>query len=129
MKQRLIKAVFEDNVVMNWSTVQKCSLILILACGMHLTWIIWKIYILLQPQYWFMINMSLFNISFWVDVIGLALFVLLLFPTLYYRDRNWVQRFIPWLSIGLFTLSLCHASYLVGTLSPATMIGDRKSVV
>lgn len=29
----------------------------------------------------------------------------------------------PWLSIGLFTLSLCHASYLVGTLSPATMIG------
>ena len=123
MKQRLIKAVFEDNVVMNWSTVQKCSLILILACGMHLTWIIWKIYILLQPQYWFMINMSLFNISFWVDVIGLVLFVLLLFPTLYYRDRNWVQLFIPWLSIGLFTLSLCHASYLVGTLSPATMIG------
>jgi hypothetical protein len=82
----------------------------------HLTWIIWKIYILLQPQYWFMINMSLFNISFWVDVIGLALFVLLLFPP-FITDRNWVKRFIPWLSIGLFTLSLCHASYLVGTLS------------
>ncbi|MCU4413073.1 GGDEF domain-containing protein [Acinetobacter sp. WU_MDCI_Axc73] len=123
MKKRLTKAIFEDNVVMNWSPIQKCTLILVLACGIHITWIVWKIFIFLNPQVWSLVNYPLVQTTFWIDVIDLFLLMILIYPTIYYRDQRWAQSVVPWLSIILFTLTLCSGGYLIGTLSPATMIG------
>ena len=113
MKQQLMKMVFEDNVVMNWSTVQKCALILILACGMHLTWIVWKIYIFFQPSVWSMINMPLMRVTFWIDISFFCVLAALIYPTIYYREHKLAVSFMPWISIGLFTLTLCFGSYMV----------------
>ncbi|MBJ9983938.1 GGDEF domain-containing protein [Acinetobacter sp. S40] len=123
MKKRLIKAIFEDNVVMNWTTMQKCTLILFLACGIHITWIVWKVYIFLKPELWPLINRSLLKVSLGIDILGFCLLALLIYPTLYYREHKWFEAVIPWLSVGLFTVTLCAGSYSIGTLSPATMVG------
>ncbi|MPW45477.1 GGDEF domain-containing protein [Acinetobacter guerrae] len=123
MKKRLLKTVFEDNIVMNWSTMQKCTLILFLACGIHITWIVWKLFIFLKPELWPLINLPLLKVTFWIDIIGFCLLAILIYPTIYYRANKWAESVVPWLSIGLFTLTLCFSSYLIGTVSPATMVG------
>ena len=46
----------------------------------------------------------------------------LIYPCYVLHDRVWVQRFLPYVAIGIFVISLCQDSYFVGVLSPMTMI-------
>ena len=41
-----LKHQFASDIIMNWSNVHKCILVLVLTFGVHLLWIIWKLFII-----------------------------------------------------------------------------------
>ena len=43
---------FNSNIIMNWSNVHKCMLVLMLTLGMHFLWIGWKLFIITNPMLW-----------------------------------------------------------------------------
>ena len=58
-KKNLGKYLIDDEVVMNWNILKKCMLMLILGAMVHLTWIIWKSFILFTPTLWPWVNLTL----------------------------------------------------------------------
>ncbi|ENU37997.1 GGDEF domain-containing protein [Acinetobacter johnsonii] len=107
---------------MNWSTLKKCILMLVLACIIHVAWLGWDSFILLNPQYWQVVNLDIVRIQFVLNSIFLLTLSGLIYPCYVLHDRVWVQRFLPYVAIGIFVISLCQDSYFVGVLSPMTMI-------
>ncbi len=122
LRNRVSQYLLEDEVVMNWSILKKCMLMLILGSAIHLLWIIWKWYILITPELWQWVNLPIVESQLWVNIIFFALMILLIWPCYAWKDQPTVQLLLPYLSVGLFVISLCRDGYLVGVLSPATMI-------
>jgi len=59
LKAKIAKYLLEDEVIMNWSVLNKCILILILGSLVHIIWIIWKSFILLSPNLWNFVHLPL----------------------------------------------------------------------
>ena len=121
-KNKLSHYLLEEEVIMNWSTLKKCILMLVLACIIHVAWLGWDSFILLNPQYWQVVNLDIVRIQFVLNSIFLLTLSGLIYPCYVLHDRVWVQRFLPYVAIGIFVISLCQDSYFVGVLSPMTMI-------
>lgn len=119
---KLSHYLLEEEVIMNWSTLKKCILMLVLACIIHVAWLGWDSFILLNPQYWQVVNLDIVRIQFVLNSIFLLTLSGLIYPCYALHDRVWVQRFLPYVAIGIFVISLCQDSYFVGVLSPMTMI-------
>lgn len=58
-KQKIRKYMLEGEVIMNWNILKKCVLMLFLGAAVHLTWIIWKSFVLLTPSVWQWVNVPL----------------------------------------------------------------------
>lgn len=114
---------FEQHLIVNWTILKKCILLLILAAVMNLFWIIWDIYVLLNASTWPWVNLKLVRSQLWTSMIMLVVLLGLILPCHFYRHQNWVQEFVPLFSIQVFSVMLCHNSYLIGSFSPATMVG------
>ena len=121
-KNKLSRYLLEEEVIMNWSTLKKCILMLILACTIHIAWLGWDTFILMNPQYWQVVNIEFVGIQFVLYSIFWLVLLGLIYPCYALQDRAWVQRFLPYVAIGIFVISLCQDSYFVGVLSPMTMI-------
>ncbi len=121
-KNKLSQYLLEEEVIMNWSTLKKCILMLALACSIHIAWLGWDAFILLNPQYWHVVNIEFVRIQFVLNSIFCLVLLGLIYPCYALQDRAWVQRFLPYVAIGIFVISLCQDSYFVGVLSPMTMI-------
>lgn len=121
-KNKLSQYLLEEEVIMNWSTLKKCILMLALACSIHIAWLSWDAFILLNPQYWHVVNIEFVRIQFVLNSIFCLALLGLIYPCYALQDRIWVQRFLPYVAIGIFVISLCQDSYFVGVLSPMTMI-------
>ena len=121
-KNKLSRYLLEEEVIMNWSTLKKCILMLILACTIHIAWLGWDTFILMNPQYWQVVNIEFVRIQFVLNSIFCLVLLGLIYPCYALQDRAWVQRFLPYVAIGIFVISLCQDSYFVGVLSPMTMI-------
>ncbi|MEG0029590.1 GGDEF domain-containing protein [Acinetobacter sp.] len=121
-KNKLSHYLLEKEVIMNWSTLKKCILMLVLACIIHIAWLGLDSFILLNPQYWQVVNLDIVRIQFVLNSIFLLILSGLIYPCYVLHDRVWVQRFLPYVAIGIFVISLCQDSYFVGVLSPMTMI-------
>ena len=119
---KLSHYLLEEEVIMNWSTLKKCILMLVLACIIHVAWLGWDSFILLNPQYWQVVNLDIVRIQFVLNSIFLLTLSGLIYPCYALHDRVWVQRFLPYVAIGIFVISLSQDSYFVGVLSPMTMI-------
>ena len=122
LRNQVSQYLLEDELVMNWSILKKCMLMLILGSAIHLLWIIWKWHILVTPDLWQWVNLSLVESQLWVNLIFFALMIGLIWPCYAWKDHPSVQLALPYLSIGLFIISLCRDGYLIGVMSPATMI-------
>ncbi|PTV57119.1 GGDEF domain-containing protein [Acinetobacter seifertii] len=96
---------------------------LVLACAMNFSWILWKGYILITPSIWQWANLPLVESQLWLNLLTLFLLALLIIPCYRYKDQDWAQRIIPLISVQVFMLMLCHDGYLIGSISPATMVG------
>jgi diguanylate cyclase (GGDEF)-like protein len=121
-KAKIAKYLLEDEVVMNWSVLNKCILILILGSLVHAIWIVWKSFILISPNLWHFVNLPLLKLQLKLDILFFCLFIVMIYPCAYWYKKEWVQQWLPYLSVGIFVISLCNDGYMIGVLSPATMI-------
>ena len=113
---------WEHGPLINWNMLKKCILLLTLASLMSIFWIIWDSFVLLNPITWQWVNLPLVRSKLWTNIIMLFVFLSLIVPCHLYKDKKWVQEIIPILSVQVFTVLLCHMSYLIGSFSPATMV-------
>ena len=121
---RWIFALFlKHRLVVNWTILKKTILLLILAAVMNLFWISWDIFVLFNSQYSALVHLNLVRYQLWTSLTVMALLLLLIFPCHIFRTRAWAQDILPILAVQIFTAMLCHNSYLVGSFSPATMVG------
>ncbi|SDY55264.1 GGDEF domain-containing protein [Acinetobacter kyonggiensis] len=122
LKAKIAKYLLEDEVIMNWSVLNKCILILILGSLVHVIWIIWKSFILLSPNLWDFVHLPLLKLQLKLDILFCCLLIIMVFPCTYWHKKKWAQRWLPYLSIGILVLSLCRNGSMIGVLSPATMV-------
>lgn len=113
---------WEHEPLINWNMLKKSILLLILAAFMTLFGIVWDVLILLNPITWQWVNLPLVYSKLWTNVIMLMVFLSLIVPCYRYKDQAWAHEIIPILTVQLFTVLLCHTSYLIGSFSPATMV-------
>lgn len=121
LNRKITKYLVEDEVVMNWSILKKCILMLILGAAIHFIWIIWKVFVLLSPQLYQWVNIPLIKFQLGLNASVLILLIVMIYPCYAWSHRQWVKLLLPYFAIGLFVISLCWDGYIVGTLSPATM--------
>lgn len=121
-KAKIAKYLLEDEVIMNWSVLNKCILILILGSLVHVIWIIWKSFILLSPNLWDFVHLPLLKLQLKLDILFFCLLIIMIFPCTYWHKKKWAQQWLPYLSIGILVLSLCRNGSMIGVLSPATMV-------
>ena len=124
-----IFSMYMKNPIINWTVLEKCKLIILLSSGMILSWIIWKLFVLLHPELWKYVNIRLIKIDMWVCSLTLTLLIFLMYLCHYHAHRIWIQKVIPIVTIYLFALILYHGSYMTGSLSPATAVGYISTVV
>lgn len=117
------KLSWEHHIVVNWTILKKSILLLILAAFMNLFWISWDIFVLLNTQYYEWVHLNLVHSQLWTSLLMLVILLLLIIPCHLFREQLWAQSILPILSVQVFTAMLCHNSYLVGSFSPATMVG------
>ncbi|USA52520.1 GGDEF domain-containing protein [Acinetobacter sp. C32I] len=117
------KLSWEHHIVVNWTILKKSILLLILAAFMNLFWISWDIFVLINTQYYEWVHLNLVRSQLWTSLIMLVVLLLLIIPCHLFREQLWAQSILPILSVQVFTAMLCHNSYLVGSFSPATMVG------
>ncbi|MDR7017919.1 GGDEF domain-containing protein [Acinetobacter sp. 3657] len=113
---------WEHEPLINWNMLKKSILLLILAAFMTLFGIVWDVLVLLNPITWQWVNLPLVYSKLWTNVIMLMVFLSLIVPCYRYKDKAWAYEIIPILTVQLFTVLLCHTSYLIGSFSPATMV-------
>lgn len=118
LKHSLTKYLVEDEVVMNWSILKKCILMLSLGCGVHLTWLGWDIFVLLNPQYWQYVQLERVYIQIILNSSFLVILLALIYPCYKFQGNRLVERYLPYLAVGTFVISLCRDAYLVGVISP-----------
>lgn len=112
----------KKSAIMNWSTLDKCILMLVLGSLIHIAWIIWKVYIILNPSVWLWVDMQLIHTQIIVNGISLGLFLGLIYWCRHPSSDAFLHNALPYISVGILVISLCRDGYLVGVLSPATMI-------
>ncbi|OEY96720.1 diguanylate cyclase [Acinetobacter proteolyticus] len=117
------KLSWEHPIVVNWTILKKSILLLILAAFMNLFWISWDIFVLLNTQYYEWVHLNLVRSQLWTSLLMLVVLLLLIIPCHLFKEQLWAQSILPILSVQVFTAMLCHNSYLVGSFSPATMVG------
>ncbi|MBR7749738.1 diguanylate cyclase [Acinetobacter nosocomialis] len=121
--KQVILEFIHNNHIINWTPLQKSALMLTLACAMNFSWILWKGYILITPSVWQWSNLPLVQSQLWLNLLTLFLLALLIIPCYRYKDQDWAQKIVPLISVQAFMLMLCHDGYLIGSISPATMVG------
>lgn len=122
LKEKIAKYLIEDEVVMNWSVLNKCILMLILGSLVHVIWIVWKVFVLVSPNVWHWVNLPLLKLQLGLNILTLMVFIGLIYPCSVWRKKPPVQQWLPYVCVAIFVISLCRDGYIVGVLSPATMI-------
>ena len=111
------------NMIMNWSNLQKCILILVLACVAHLLWIIWKVFILMNPEYWPWMNIPVLKSQLLLNVYFFFILAGLILPCYFLQGRKKSERCLPALVVSVFTFAFFRDAYIIGLFSPATITG------
>lgn len=121
-KYKITQYLLENEVVMNWNILKKCILMLVLGSAVHVTWIIWKSFVLLMPELWQWVELPLLKQQLGLNIVFLVLMLAIIYPCYAWAHKRWAQVILPYISVGLFVISLCRDGYIIGVLSPATMI-------
>lgn len=112
-----------NNIIMNWSNLRKCTLILFLGCGAHLQWVAWKVYILNTPALLPWVNLATLKTQIVLNSIAIVFFILLMALCYFSEGKKWPERILPHVVINVFTLAILHDGYTIGVFSPATITG------
>ncbi|WP_234954653.1 GGDEF domain-containing protein [Acinetobacter johnsonii] len=119
---KLSRYLLEEEVIMNWDTLKKCILILVLGCYVNLIWLVWETFVLLNSEYWHVVNVQLLRHKLVINSIFFITLLGLIYPCYALQKQAWVQRFLPYIAIGILIISLCYNGYMIGVFSPVTMV-------
>lgn len=127
IRQKLNTHPFENflhhNIIMNWSNLNKCTLILVLGCSMHVLWLFWKLFILYQPTLWHWINLPILKFQIIANISTLLLLILLMIPCIMFKKNKILNSIFPYIVLNIFVLLIIRDCYLIGIFSPATVCG------
>lgn len=121
--KNLIQHFMQHNMLVNWSNLNKCVLLLSLATLEHLLWIFWKLYIIYTPDVWQWVVLDLIQSQLVLNIVSLVIVAILIIPCLLLRRHTWAERYVPYVILICFSLIFIRDAYLVGILSPATLCG------
>ena len=107
---------------MNWDTLKKCILILVLGCCVNLIWLVWETFVLFNSEYCHVVNVQLLRHKLVINSIFFIMLLGLIYPCYALQKQAWVQRFLPYIAIGILIISLCYNGYMIGVFSPVTMV-------
>lgn len=113
----------QQHMLVNWSNLNKCMLVLFLSILEHFLWIIWKFFIIYTPSVWQWVNLELIKTQIQMNLISLTIIILLIMPCILLRRKPWAERFLPYIILTSFALIFVRDAYLIGILSPATICG------
>lgn len=119
---KLSHYLLEEEVIMNWDTLKKCILILVLGCCVNLIWLVWETFVLFNSEYWHVVNVQLLRHKLVINSIFFITLLGLIYPCYALQKQAWVQRFLPYIAIGILIISLCYNGYMIGVFSPVTMV-------
>ena len=119
---KLSRYLLEEEVIMNWDTLKKCILILVLGCCVNLIWLVWETFVLFNSEYWHVVNVQLLRHKLVINSIFFIMLLGLISPCYALQKQAWVQRFLPYIAIGILIISLCYNGYMIGVFSPVTMV-------
>ena len=112
---------FNSNIIMNWSNVHKCILILILTLGVHFIWIGWKSFIFLNPTLWQWVNFSLLKSQIYFNICTASLVFVLIILCYFFQKKRWAETVLPHIVIAIFVNVMLFDGFLIGIYSPATI--------
>src|SRR5690554_3041841 len=93
-KYKVTRYLLEKEVVMNWSTLNKCILMLFLGSLIHVIWAIWKSVVLLTPELWRWVNLALLKQQLVINLFGLFVFISMIGICHYFRKQDWTRRYM-----------------------------------
>ena len=88
LRNKITQYLLEDEVVMNWSILKKCMLMLILGSAIHLIWIVWKAAIILSPDLWQWVNLPLVKSQLWTNIVFFVLLIALIWPCYAWKNSH-----------------------------------------
>ena len=118
-----IVSFFQNQLLRNWTLLNKTMLILSLSIFINLFMLAWDLFVLYQPQFYPWVNLAVIHTHLSLGMIFMSVFIGLLLLCHFCSQQRWVEKFMPMLSVQLFTLVLLIHGYFVGSFSPPTMVG------
>lgn len=118
-----IVSFFQNQLLRNWTLLNKTMLILSLSIFINLFMLAWDLFVLYQPQFYPWVNLAVIHTHLSLGMIFMSVFIGLLLLCHFCSQQRWVEKFMPMLSVQLFTLVLLLHGYFVGSFSPTTMVG------
>ena len=118
-----IVSFFQNQLLRNWTLLNKTMLILSLSIFINLFMLAWDLFVLYHPQFYPWVNLAVIHTHLSLGMIFMSVFIGLLLLCHFCSQQRWVEKFMPMLSVQLFTLVLLIHGYFVGSFSPATIVG------
>ncbi len=112
---------FNSHIIMNWSNVHKCMLVLMLTLGMHFLWIAWKLFIILNPILWQWVDLPLLKSQIFFNIYAAILVSHLIVFCYFFQKEVWANTILPHIVLAIFVNVLLVDGFLVGIYSPATI--------
>lgn len=112
---------FNSNIIMNWSNVHKCMLVLMLTLGMHFLWIGWKLFIITNPMLWQWVDLPLLKSQIYFNIYAAILVSHLIVFCYFFQKEVWANTTLPHIVLAVFVNVLLIDGFLVGIYSPATI--------
>lgn len=104
--------------IINWTPIQRCMLMLFMACGVHSIWLMWKLIVIFNANFHQYVSLPFLTISFYVNVFyictyfGLAMICLSLVrqKKLTYVVNFYLHKYIWTIFIVGCLYRWCHES-------------------
>ena len=112
-----------SSVIMQWDNISKTILILAMGGLDFLVWILWLVYSYHSPElnHWIDSAHYPFFLSFYI--LAAVLYFILIFICYRYKRNKLFQKYMPYIAVGYFGITMLFAGFAIGTSNPATIAG------
>ncbi|WP_353172052.1 GGDEF domain-containing protein [Acinetobacter rudis] len=111
----------QKNMIMNWSDLKKCCFILCLASFENSLWIMWRIFVENNPNYWIYIDIDFIRSFLFLDFTYLIIFLILILVCCFYRKNKLKQNTLKNFILLFITIYFLSDGYFLGIFSPVTI--------
>ena len=113
----------DSNVIINWNPLKRCILMLILAGGLNILWLMWKTYIIFTPSLHPFVDLALVKAMISMNCFFIFILFSLIYPCYILQKNPKAEKILPYFCVAIFVITLLYDGYMVGIMSPATLCG------